>query len=116
MKTTRKPRNPSAILSPEDTLQQAMLTSEASPTCAPMICATIPNAISLLASADGPSRAASLDGPTSDKCGAEAAPASRAVLPDDNLASPILVTSGRFGENLSPSDALQQSLENRLRR
>jgi hypothetical protein len=98
-----------------DLYPQVTLTSGALPTCAPATCAVTRNAISSQASEDGHSLSVSQDGQMSDPCGAEAVRASPAALPADSLASPILATYGRFGANLSPSDALQQSLENKLR-
>ena len=115
MKTIRPPHDPSEALSLGAGSRPAMLTNEASLTCAPTNSGATSSAISSQASADGRLPSALPDGPTRDPCGAEAAPASREASPGASLASPILVTSGRFGENLSPSDALQQSLENKLR-
>lgn len=89
--------------------------SEALSKSAPMTFGDTSSVISSPALADGLSRSVSRAGQTSDLFGAEVAHANRGVSPVGNLASPILVTSGRFGANLSPSDALQQSLENRLR-
>ena len=115
MKTIQQPHDPSEALLPEDGSRPATLTNAASLMCAPTNCGDTSSAISSQALADGHSPSELPGGRTNGRCGAEAVPASLGVSPVGSLASPTPVTSGRFGANLSPSDALQQSLENKLR-
>jgi hypothetical protein len=74
----------------------------------------MPNATSLPAGDSGASPCGRPDGPTSAKCGLEAAPApvSPRLAKDRGLMT--LVTSGLLGRDSSASVTLQQSLENRL--
>ena len=73
------------------------------------------NAISSPASEGGATRSDSPDGPTTGQCGPGVAPASRSASPGLKRVSKTLATSGPSSTASSPSDALQQSLENRLR-
>src|ERR1700686_3419665 len=103
------PLNGSEITSPPETCPQASLTSDPSSTSAPMTCGDMFNATSSPGSAAGRSPSKSPDGLTINPSGREAALASPEASPDDKAASTMSVTYGRFGENLSPSDALQRS-------
>ncbi len=98
-----------------DTSRRATLTSDQSSMSAPTICEAIPSVISSPGLVDGRSHSGSLDGLTVAQGGPAAAPVSPVASPAVNVGSRTSDTYGRFGENLSPSDALQQSLENRLR-
>lgn len=109
-------RNGSATSSKPVKSQPATLTSEASLTCDPTNSAATPKPISLPESEDGQSRSASLDGPTTDLFGQALAPASHS-LPPARVRRPMTsATCGLRGFLLSPSSALQSSLESRLRR
>jgi hypothetical protein len=74
-----------------------------------------PNAISLPASVAGRSRSVSPDGPTADQSGQPLARASRSRRQGSAKAQPTNDTCGPTYATLSPSAALQSSLENRLR-
>ena len=73
------------------------------------------SAISLPALADGPSRPAWLDGLMTALSGRDLVPASPSVSRASRKALKTSATSGPSGATSSPSDVLQQSLENRLR-
>jgi len=75
----------------------------------------IPKSTSLPASEAGLLPSAEPDGATTIPFGPALAPASRSPLPAGAKASTTTVTSGPSSEPSSPSDALQQSLESRLR-
>jgi len=68
-----------------------------------------------LASASGPTRSGSPDGPTIDPSGPEAAPASPSLPPGSGVVSMTHATSGPTGSVSSASAALRSSLESRLR-
>jgi hypothetical protein len=72
------------------------------------------NAISLPASADGPSPCVSLDGPTTDLFGQALAPVSRSAPPGNSVAATMTATYGLRGSASSKSVALGQSLASRL--
>lgn len=110
------PHSGSAILSPQDTLRQATLTSEASSTCDPMISGATRSAISSPGSADGPMRSGSQDGPTTDLFGQEVAPASRLAPPERARRPMTDATCGLRGFLSSRSAALQSSLVSKLKR
>lgn len=74
------------------------------------------NAISSPASEDGATPCASQDGQTIERYGPAHARASLSRLPGGRVVSTTSATSGPHGKNSSPSDALQSSLENSLRR
>jgi hypothetical protein len=99
-----------------DISRQVTLTSEASSMYAPTICAVTPNATSSPASADGPTHSGSLDGPTTDLFGLEAAPASLSLAPVKARRPMTNATCGLNGFLSSPSGDLQSSLESRLKR
>lgn len=73
------------------------------------------SATSSPASADGASRSDSPDGPTTERYGPEAAPASRGAWRDSAKVPMIRAIFGQRGSGSSASHALQSSLENRLR-
>lgn len=73
------------------------------------------NVISLPGSEDGRLLSELPDGPTTAKSGPAPAPASRSVRPASKRVSPTTVTCGPSGVSLSASDALQSSLESKLR-
>ncbi len=105
----------SAILSQPDLLRPETWTSGASPMSSPTISAATPNAISLPASASGPTPSGSQDGPTIDLSGLAPAPASLSPRRAQALG---LMTSGTFGPpGIISSEAadLQSSLASRLR-
>ena len=83
--------------------------------CAQPTLTVTSNVISSPASADGPTRSGSPDGRTTDLFGQAVAPVSHSPLRVAKRALTIRATSGLFGEDLSPSGILQQSLESRLR-
>jgi hypothetical protein len=78
-------------------------------------CGPIVNATSSPASAAGPSPSLSPDGPTTARCGPAHVPVSRFRSLDSEKAMPTSATSGPLFTASSPSAALQQSLESRLR-
>ena len=82
----------------------------------PMTCGTTRSGTSLRASAAGPMPSASQGGPTICRSGPALAPASRSPMPGGTGASRTPGTCGPIGSGSSASAALQQSLENRLRR
>jgi hypothetical protein len=110
------PPNGSATSLRKTSSPPATLTSEASPTCGPMTCADIPSAIGLQALADGLSPCASPDGPMTDLFGQAPAPASPSVPPARARQPMTAATCGLRGFLSSPSAALQESLESRLKR
>ncbi len=89
--------------------------TDQSPKSRPTTLPDMSSAISSPASGDGPSRSAGQDGPTTDPCGPEAAPASRSAFRDKDELTGTSDTLPLFGSTSSPSAALQQSLESRLR-
>jgi hypothetical protein len=95
--------------------QPATLTKEASLTCALPISSDTSSATSSRASADGRLRSELPDGPTLGQSGPDRAPANPAASRAVKKALQTSATFGLFGENLSPSDALQRSLESKLR-
>lgn len=100
---------------PPATSPTGTLTSGPSLMSEPTTLQASSSAISLPDLVDGPSPSVSLDGRTAALGDQEAAHVSQVALPGVKAASMTNATYGRPGENLSPSDALQQSLENRLR-
>jgi hypothetical protein len=76
----------------------------------------LPNVISSPGSADGHTPSGLQAGRMTGPSGLEAARANRSLSPGGKAASTMTDTFGLFGRNLSASDALQQSLENNLRR
>lgn len=98
-----------------DICQKGMLTSDPSSMSSQATSPDTLSATSSPVSADGRSRSVSQAGPMTDLFGREVVPASREASPDAKAASTMTGIYGRFGENLSPSDALQRSLESRLR-
>ena len=81
----------------------------------PMTCEDIGNATSLQASAAGPTRCASPDGPTKNQCGPAHVPVSRFRSRGRDQAISTNDTSGPLFSTSSPSADLQRSLESRLR-
>ncbi len=73
------------------------------------------NAISSQAFSDGPTRCASLAGPTISPSGPPRVRASRSAPPDSVAELPTIATSGPSCSSSSASAALQYSLESRLR-
>ncbi len=117
--TTRSipmPRNGSATSSQPDTSRPATLTSDQSSMFEPTICEATRNVISSPVSADGPMRSDSLVGPMTDLFGQAHAPASRSRSPARARRPMTSATYGLRGYLSSPSAALQQSLESRLKR
>lgn len=108
-------RNGSETSSTQGTSPAGTLTSGASLTCEPTISPDTISVISLPASADGPTRFAWPDGPTLDLFGREVVPASRSRSRAHGVALPTSATSGLSGSISSASDALQRSMESRLR-
>jgi hypothetical protein len=92
------------------------LTSDQLPMFDPPILQATPNAISSPASADGPSPCVSPDGQTADLFGPVPAPANPSQPPVRARQAMTSATCGLRGFLSSASAALQQSLENRLRR
>ena len=74
----------------------------------------IPSAIGSLEEDSGVTRSGRPDGPTTGKCGREAAPAPALAQRAKGKGLQTLVTSGLNGHGSSASAALQQSLESRL--
>ena len=109
------PLNGSATSSQPVQSHPATLTSEASLTCDRPTLADSSNAISSLASADGPTPCGSPDGPTTDLFGRALAPASHSAERASEPANRMSATFGRIGTGSSSSGALQRSLENRLK-
>ncbi len=95
------------------------LTNEASERCNLPTCTVIPNAISSLASEDGPTPCASPDGQMTDLSGPEAALASRSVALANDEAPGTPGIYGRsgldFSRNVATSTEFQKSLESKLR-
>ena len=106
--------NGSEILSAPDTSPQATLTSGALPMSDPMNSGGILNAISSLASADGPMLSDLPPGTTIDLFGQVHAPASRSAEQASAPGNLMSVTFGRLGTGSSASESLQSSLANRL--
>lgn len=115
MKSTHTPRHGCETSLLPDTLRQAMSTNDPSSMSSQTISEATRSAISLPASVSGPLQLELLDGLTNGHCGPEAAPVSRSQSRASRKALPTSDTSGPSGETLSPSDALQRSLESRLR-
>src|SRR5581483_11557230 len=115
-RTTLMPRNGSATSSPLASSPQATLTSAASSTCGPTTFAATRNATSSPSSAAGAMPCVSPDGPTTDLFGAAVVPASPSPPPAKARRPMTSVTFGLRGFLSSPSAALQQSLESRLKR
>lgn len=90
-------------------------TGEASPMCARLISTALRSATSSLGSEAGPSPSVAPAGPTLDLFGREVVPASRSRSRARAKASPTSDTCGQCGTSSFASDALQRSLENRLR-
>ena len=107
-------RNGSETLLKRDTSPAETLTSGQSLTCAPTISKATRNAISSPASADGPLLSELLDGPMIAPSGPDPVPVSRFRALDSERATPIDATYGPLFSALSPSAALQSSLESRL--
>lgn len=76
----------------------------------------IANATSSPALADGASPCVSPAGQTTGPSGQEVTPASHGRLPEKGSGSRTIGSSGHTSKSLSPSDALQHSLESSLRR
>ena len=89
--------------------------SEASKTCSQQTLWDTPNATSSLAEASGSSPSGKPDGPTTDQCGPEAAPAQVSARQEKEKGLQTLVTSGLIGSDSSGSYGLQCCLENKLR-
>ncbi len=103
------PLNGSATSSPPARSRAASLT------CAPATSPDTTNAISSLASADGPTPSDSADGPMTGPSGLVPAPVSRFRARDSAKAMPTNDTSGPLFTTSSPSARLQLSLESKLR-
>lgn len=109
------PPHGSAILSTPDLFRPETWTSETSETCdRPTSSGTTP-ATSSPASADGRSRSASPDGPTTAPSGPGAARANRSARQASEAGLLMSGTSGRTGSTSSASAGLQSSLASRLR-
>jgi hypothetical protein len=80
-----------------------------------MTCRDTPKPTSSLESEGGPSQLDWLDGPTTDRSGREAAPASPSAWQEAGARMLTPVTSGPIFDDSSRSAALQSSLESRLR-
>ena len=90
--------------------------SEALPMSNPRTCEDSSSAISSPASASGATPSVSPDGPTLDLFGQAVVPASPSRSQVNAPAAPTIATSGRIGRGSSASQALQKSLESRLKR
>lgn len=110
------PHNGSATSSKPGTSPPATLTSAASLTCGPTISAATPNVTSSPASEDGRLLSDLPAGPTIDLFGQAHAPASRSQPPARARRPMTSAICGLRGFLSSPSAALQQSLESRLKR
>lgn len=89
--------------------------SEASPKSGRTTCDLFSNATSSPESAAGASPPGSPASPMTTRCGQAPAPVSRFRALDSAEAMPTTATSGQLFTHSSPSGALQQSLESRLR-
>ena len=110
------PRNGSVILSEKTSSPPATLTSEASPTCGPTMCAATPNVTGLQGLEAGQPPCASPVGEMTDLFGQARAPANPSVPPARARRPMTAATCGLRGFLSSPSAALQQFLESRLKR
>lgn len=114
-KLTHMPQRGSAISFQPDLFQPETLTSGPSSMCGQMTSTAIRSVTFLPESVDGHALSGSLDGTTTGQLGPGPAPASRSQSRGSKLASATNATYGHNSGALSRSDALQQSLENRLR-
>jgi hypothetical protein len=109
-------RNGCAISSAPDTSPKAMSMHVLSPKSAPPMSKATRNAISSLGLAAGRLLSDSPDGPMINLFGQEVAPANPSPQPERARRPMTNATCGLRGFLSSPSAALQQSLENRLKR
>ena len=100
-------------LSPPATSRRALSTNEASSTLTPASCASTPNAISLPASASGPTPCAEPDGQLTDLFGPAPVHASLSARPASAKGMRTSATYGRHGRGSSASADLTASLVSR---
>jgi hypothetical protein len=112
---THSQHNGSETSSLPDTSHQAMLMNEASSMSDQTTCEATRNVTSSPGLVDGAMHCGSQDGPTTDLFGRAHVLVSRSASRGSKKASQTSATSGPYGESLSASARLQQSLESRLR-